>query len=91
MNMRTIALVGVLGGGIAVSPAEAQVTKTAVPGIVNFSSVESTVACAGATTPAAMAEVKRYGYASVVNLRQANEKGADIEAGTAAAQAATDS
>lgn len=88
MNMRTIALIGMVGGGIAVSQAEAQVTKASVPGIVNFSSVETTVACAGATTPAAMAEVKRRGYASVVNLRQASEKGADIEAGTAAAQAA---
>src|SRR5215468_520490 len=72
----------------AVVAAQAQVTKESVPGIVNFAKVETTVACAGATTPAALAEVKRMGYASVINLRQANEPGADIEASAAAAKAA---
>ena len=59
-----------------------------MPGIVNFAHVETTVACAGATTPAALAEVKRMGYASVVNLRQASEAGADIDAEAAAARTA---
>ncbi len=68
--------------------AQAQVTKESVPGIVNFARVETTVACAGATTPAALVEVKRMGFASVVNLRQATEAGADIEAAAAAAKAA---
>src|SRR4249920_3892343 len=66
----------------------AQVTKESVPGILNFAHVETTVACAGATTPAALVEVKRMGYASVVNLRQASEAGADIDAEAAAAKAA---
>jgi uncharacterized protein (TIGR01244 family) len=68
--------------------AQIQVTKESVPGIVNFSKVETTVACAGATTPAALADVKRMGYASVVNLRLASEAGAEIEAEAAAAKAA---
>jgi uncharacterized protein (TIGR01244 family) len=68
--------------------AQTQVTKEPVPGIVNFSKVETTVACAGATTPAALAEVKRMGYASVVNLRLASEAGAEIEAEAAAAKTA---
>ena len=34
-------------------------TKETVPGITNFARVETTIACAGATTPAAMAEVKK--------------------------------
>jgi len=72
----------------AVVAAQAQVTKESVPGIVNFAKVETTVACAGATTPAALAEVKRMGYASVINLRQASEPGAEIEASAAAAKAA---
>ena len=76
-----------LSGGALVT-AQAQVTKESVPGIVNFAQVETTVACAGATTPAALAEVKRMGYKSVVNLRQASEPGADIEANMAAARAA---
>ena len=43
------------------SAAHAQVTKENVPGITNFARVETTVACAGATTPAALTEVKRLG------------------------------
>src|SRR3982074_1268945 len=68
--------------------AQAQVTKESVPGIVNFAHVETTVACAGATTPAALAEVKRMGYASVVNLRQASEAGAELDAEAAAGKGA---
>jgi uncharacterized protein (TIGR01244 family) len=72
----------------ALAAAQVQVTKETVPGIVNFSRVETTVACAGATTPAALAEVKRMGYASVVNLRLPSEAGAEIEAEAAAARSA---
>lgn len=74
--------------GLTGLAAQAQVTKSSVPGVVNFARVETTVACAGATTPAAMTEVKKLGFASVINLRQATEPGADIEAGAAAAKAA---
>lgn len=66
----------------------AQVTKESVPGITNFSKVGTTIACAGATTPEAIAEVRKLGYAAIVNLRQASEAGANIEAATAAAKAA---
>lgn len=65
-----------------------QVTKESVPGISNFSKVGTTIACAGATTPAAVAAVKQMGYQSIVNLRQASEAGADVEAEEAAAKAA---
>jgi uncharacterized protein (TIGR01244 family) len=64
------------------------VTKQSVPGIVNFAKVETTVACAGATTPAALSDVKKMGFASVINLRQATEPGVDIEASRAAAKEA---
>src|SRR5260221_5476586 len=87
-NVRRVALLAVLLCSSLVLSAQAQVTKESVPGIVNFAHVETTVACAGATTPAALAEVKRMGYASVVNLRQASEAGADIDAAAAAAKAA---
>jgi uncharacterized protein (TIGR01244 family) len=65
---------------------QAQVTKATVPGVTNFAKVESTIACAGATTPAAVSEVKKLGYASIVNLRLPNEAGADLEAEAAAAK-----
>lgn len=68
--------------------ASAQVVKEQVPGIRNFAKIESTVACAGAITPAAVQEIKKMGYASIINLRLATEQGADIEGHTAAAKAA---
>jgi uncharacterized protein (TIGR01244 family) len=68
--------------------AQSGVTKETVSGITNFSKVETTVACAGATTPAALADVKKMGYNSVINLRMASEAGAQIEEEAAAAKAA---
>jgi uncharacterized protein (TIGR01244 family) len=65
-----------------------QVTKETVPGINNFSRVETTIACAGATTPAAVADVKRLGYHAIINLRQASEAGANVEEEEAAAKTA---
>ena len=79
----------VLAIGLTASLAFAQeVKKETVPGITNFSKVESTIACAGATTPAAVADVKRLGYKAIINLRQASEAGADLEAEEAAAKTA---
>jgi uncharacterized protein (TIGR01244 family) len=68
--------------------ASAQVVKQEVPGIRNFAKVESTVACAGAITPGAIQEIKKMGFASIINLRLATEQGADVEAHTAAAKEA---
>jgi len=68
--------------------AQMQVTKETVPGVVNFSRVETTVACAGATTPEGVAEVKKLVFASIINLRQASEPGADVDAEAAAAKTA---
>jgi protein tyrosine phosphatase (PTP) superfamily phosphohydrolase (DUF442 family) len=83
----TLALVAVIGGVMA-NEANAQVVRQEVAGIRNFAKIESTVACAGAITPAAIAEIKKMGYASIINLRLATEQGADIEGHTAVAKAA---
>ena len=64
------------------------VTKENVPGVTNFSRVETTIACAGATTPGAVADIKKMGFKSIVNLREAGEQGADLEGEDAAAKAA---
>ena len=64
------------------------VTREEVPGVTNFARVDTTIACAGATTPAAAAGLKKMGYASIINLRQASEPGAQIDEEAAAAQAA---
>jgi uncharacterized protein (TIGR01244 family) len=73
---------------LVASAAAAQVTSEDVAGITNFRQVKSTVACAGATTPESMRAVKEMGFTAVVNLRQPSENGANVEAETAAAQAA---
>jgi uncharacterized protein (TIGR01244 family) len=69
-------------------PLVAQVQKQDMPGIRNYSRVDATVACGGATDPSAMAALRKDGFASVINLRLASEEGASVEAGRAAAQAA---
>ena len=74
--------------GIGFAAAQSQVKKETVDGITNFAKVESTVACAGAITPQSVAEIKKMGYASIFNLREATEQGADIDAEAAAAKAA---
>ena len=73
---------------LVATAASAQVVRQEVPGIRNFAKVESTVACAGAITPGAIPEIKKMGYASIINLRLATEQGADIDANIAAAKAA---
>jgi uncharacterized protein (TIGR01244 family) len=76
-------LVGV-GGAVAAQ----SVTKETLPGVTNFARLETTIACAGATTPQAVAGLKQMGYASIINLREASEAGADIDAEAAAAKTA---
>ena len=65
-----------------------QVTKEEVPGIRNLSRLETTVACAGATEIDAIPNVKKMGFVSMINLRQASEPGANVLQAEAAAKAA---
>lgn len=69
-------------------PVLAQVQKKEMAGVRNYSRVDATVGCGGAVDPAAMAGLRKEGFVSVINLRQASEPGADVDAGRAAAQAA---
>jgi uncharacterized protein (TIGR01244 family) len=73
---------------LAQSATAQQVTKEPVPGITNFARVETTVACAGATKAEAIPEIKKMGFVSVINLRLADEPGAEVDKEAAAAQAA---
>ena len=79
-----VLIVGV-GGGIAGAQ---NVTKETLPGVTNFARLETTIACAGATTPQAVAGLKQMGYAAIINLREASEAGADVDAEAAAAKSA---
>jgi uncharacterized protein (TIGR01244 family) len=65
-----------------------QVTKENVEGIRNFARLDTTIACAGATAPTAVPELKKMGYASIIDLREATENGANIDEEAAAAKAA---
>jgi uncharacterized protein (TIGR01244 family) len=86
MNMR-IFVAPALAALLAI-PVATQVQKKELTGVRNYSRVDATVGCGGAVDPAAMAGLKKEGFVSVVNLRQATEQGADVDAGRAAAQAA---
>jgi uncharacterized protein (TIGR01244 family) len=83
------ALVALAVALAAAAPVAAQqVTKETIPGITNFSRLETTVACGGATKAEAVPELKKMGFASIINLRLATEQGANVEEEQAAAKAA---
>ena len=76
MNYRACLTLIAVAYAVGVAPAAAQtVTKANVPGIRNFARVETTVACAGATNPEALAAIKEMGFVSVFNLRLLDEPG----------------
>jgi uncharacterized protein (TIGR01244 family) len=89
MNSRAIAAAGVLAviGLCTQSGLAQQVTRAEVPGIRNLARLETTVACAGSITTESIPEIKKMGFVSIVNLRLANETGADVEKQRAAAEA----
>jgi uncharacterized protein (TIGR01244 family) len=62
--------------------------KQALEGVRNFTRVDATIGCAGATEVSALPAIARLGYRSVVNLRQSTESGAAIEESRQAATAA---
>ena len=73
---------------VAVAPARAQeVTKENVDGITNFHRLTTTVACSGAIKPEAVPDIKKMGFVSIINLREASEDGANIEGEGQAAKA----
>jgi uncharacterized protein (TIGR01244 family) len=86
--MRKLVVSMMIAAACAVMPLMAQVQKKELAGVANYSRVDATVGCGGRVDPAAMRALKSEGYASVVNLRQASEAGADIDASRAAAQQA---
>jgi uncharacterized protein (TIGR01244 family) len=54
-------------------------------GVVNYTRVDATVACAGATPVQAIPELKKSGFASVINFRMPQEQGANVDEAKAAA------
>ncbi len=66
-----------------------QVTKPELPGVRNYAKLETTVACAGAISPEqAVPAIKKEGFVSIINLREATEPDARVdEEGALAKQA----
>lgn len=65
-----------------------QLEKREIDGVRNFTRVDATIGCAGATDPKAMAAIAEAGYRAVLNLREASEDGALIPESQKAAEAA---
>ena len=84
--LKRYAFVLVLVFAVGAAASAQNVTKETLPGVTNFARLETTIACAGATTPQAVAGLKQMGYASIINLREASEAGADIDAESVAAK-----
>ena len=62
--------------------------KTTLPGGMNVTRVDAALMCGGATTDDAFPELRKQGFASVINLRLPDEAGVNVEASRAAAEAA---
>jgi uncharacterized protein (TIGR01244 family) len=69
------------------APLQAPVKDT-LPGAVNVTRVDATVMCGGATTTEAFPELKKRGFASIINLRREQEQGVDIAGAKTAAAGA---
>lgn len=61
---------------------------TPIEGVRNYTRVDATIGCAGATEVKALPGIAKLGYKAVLNLREATEAGADIDGSRAAAEAA---
>ena len=53
--------------------------QSAPPGTRNYTRLDATVACAGATSVEAIPAIKADGFKAIINLRQASEAGADVD------------
>src|SRR5262245_1556875 len=75
-------------GTAALLTAGPQVTKENVPVWTNVTRLAITLSLRGAFNVEAVPEIKKMGIAPIINLRQASEPGADIDAEAAPAKAA---
>lgn len=74
--------------GVLCSLSVAAQQKASIPGVRNYTRVDATVACAGATSLESIPEIKREGFVSIINFRLPSEPDANVEAQSSAARAA---
>lgn len=82
-----LAVLAVAGLAVAVYTQNPPAGSQDRPGIVNFTKVDAVIACAGATETSALDGLKADGFKSIINLRQASERGANVDENRARAQA----
>lgn len=80
---RTLIVALLLSGLMSAGPQTPQ-----IEGVKNYTKVDASIGCAGATDPKAMAALAAAGYKTVLSLREATEEGANIDESRAAAEAA---
>jgi uncharacterized protein (TIGR01244 family) len=83
----TVVVTGILATAIVAAQAP-QMPASSIPGITNYTRVDATVGCGGATGVEAFPILKQEGFAAVINLRLADEPGANIDESRAAAERA---
>ena len=84
--MHVLAVAGIVA--LFAWPLAAQARKETLDGVRNFTVVDATVGCAGATESRAIPALAARGYKAIVNLRAATETGAAIAESQAAAAGA---
>jgi protein tyrosine phosphatase (PTP) superfamily phosphohydrolase (DUF442 family) len=82
IKLRALAILAAASMPAAVLQAQ---RETAPAGVVNYTRVDATVACGGATPVQALPELKKNGFVSVINFRTAQEAGANIDEAKATA------
>lgn len=58
-----------------------------IDGVRNYTKVDATIGCAGATEVKALPAIAKLGYKAVLNIREETEAGADVAQSRAAAEA----
>ncbi|HVC21451.1 MAG TPA: sulfur transferase domain-containing protein [Vicinamibacterales bacterium] len=80
-----VAVTLLAGAGAGVARAQ-QDKKEHVAGVYNYTQVDASIACGGATKPTVMAALKKHGFVSVINFRLSSERGAYVAEEEAAAK-----
>jgi uncharacterized protein (TIGR01244 family) len=82
-----VAAIGILCAAAAGASAQAPAKET-VAGIASFTPIDKNLALGGLITPEGIAELKRRGFKTIINLRKATEANANVEAEGGAVRAA---
>jgi uncharacterized protein (TIGR01244 family) len=90
---RALIIAAVLSASVAAQstsqpPQSSQPSQPSIEGVRNYTKIDATIGCAGATDAKALASIAKLGYKAVLNLREATESGVNIDESRAAAETA---